>query len=141
MRDAALDAMQSALTRTTVMNGALSSLPSAAPLSLLLCTDDVLPQPSKRHAAQPSASLLRLPPPPPPSSPAAVFDYWVQKRARRAKPIMRRLQVPTALTDTSPYNVFRPREKIQRRASARPLSLSPHALPSCRRVALRSRAA
>lgn len=29
---------------------------------------------------------------------------------------MRRLQVPTALTDTSPYNVFRPREKIQRRA-------------------------
>lgn len=43
-----------------------------------------------------------------------MFDYWVAKRQRRGKPIMRRLQVPTALTDTSPYNVFRPREKIQR---------------------------
>jgi enhancer of polycomb-like protein len=45
---------------------------------------------------------------------AAVFDYWAAKRERRQKPLMRPYQMPPPVTDTNPYNVFRPREKISR---------------------------
>ena len=44
----------------------------------------------------------------------AVYEYWVDKRKRVKKPILRRLQPPPAPNDTNPFNVFRPREKISR---------------------------
>ncbi|GLC38898.1 hypothetical protein PLESTB_000459500 [Pleodorina starrii] len=44
----------------------------------------------------------------------AVYDYWRGKRERLNKPVMRRLQAPTNPSDTNPYNVFRPRERVNR---------------------------
>lgn len=44
----------------------------------------------------------------------SVYNYWKEKRERWQKPILRRLQPPPPLTDTNPYNVFRPREKAHR---------------------------
>lgn len=44
----------------------------------------------------------------------AVYEYWVDKRKRFKKPILRRLQPPPAPNDPNPFNVFRPREKISR---------------------------
>jgi enhancer of polycomb-like protein len=43
-----------------------------------------------------------------------VYDYWVDKRKRLGKPIMRRLQMPPFVTDPNPFAVFRPREKLHR---------------------------
>lgn len=37
----------------------------------------------------------------------AVYEYWLQKRKKRGKPILRRLQAPTPPNDSNPYNVFR----------------------------------
>lgn len=45
---------------------------------------------------------------------SSVYDYWLEKRKRIGKPCLRRLQPPPQVTDTNPFNVFRPREKIQR---------------------------
>mmetsp|Transcript_22142 Transcript_22142/g.48595 ORF Transcript_22142/g.48595 Transcript_22142/m.48595 type:complete len:454 (-) Transcript_22142:10-1371(-) len=45
---------------------------------------------------------------------AAVYQYWVSKRAKWGKPLMRPYQMPPPVTDTNPFNVFRPREKISR---------------------------
>ncbi|GFR40774.1 hypothetical protein Agub_g1388 [Astrephomene gubernaculifera] len=44
----------------------------------------------------------------------AVYEYWRGKRERWGKPILRRLQAPTNPSDTNPYNVFRPRERVNR---------------------------
>mmetsp|Transcript_18428 Transcript_18428/g.51673 ORF Transcript_18428/g.51673 Transcript_18428/m.51673 type:complete len:636 (-) Transcript_18428:160-2067(-) len=44
----------------------------------------------------------------------AVYDYWAAKRKKWGKPLLRRLQAPTNPSDTNPYNVFRPREKVNR---------------------------
>ncbi|KAK9843485.1 hypothetical protein WJX81_005242 [Elliptochloris bilobata] len=44
----------------------------------------------------------------------AVLAYWKRKRAARGRPLLRRLQAPTSSSDTNPFNVFRPREKINR---------------------------
>ncbi|KAK9867296.1 hypothetical protein WJX84_005761 [Apatococcus fuscideae] len=44
----------------------------------------------------------------------AVFQYWKTKRVGQGKPLLRRLQAPTIPSDTNPFNVFRPREKIHR---------------------------
>ncbi|KAG2433542.1 hypothetical protein HYH02_012659 [Chlamydomonas schloesseri] len=44
----------------------------------------------------------------------AVYEYWKNKRERWGKPFMRRLQAPTNPSDTNPYNVFRPRERVNR---------------------------
>mmetsp|Transcript_12554 Transcript_12554/g.41388 ORF Transcript_12554/g.41388 Transcript_12554/m.41388 type:complete len:475 (+) Transcript_12554:175-1599(+) len=44
----------------------------------------------------------------------AVYEYWVAKRKRWGKPIMRMLQVPPASSDTDPFHVFRTREKVNR---------------------------
>ena len=44
----------------------------------------------------------------------AVYEYWVDKRKRLKRPILRRLQPPPAPNDLNPFNVFRPREKISR---------------------------
>lgn len=41
------------------------------------------------------------------STRVAVYDYWLAKRRRLGKPIMRRLQAPTPIADSNPYNVFR----------------------------------
>eukprot|EP00879_Flechtneria_rotunda_P016785 GHRR01017568.1.p1 GENE.GHRR01017568.1~~GHRR01017568.1.p1 ORF type:complete len:620 (+),score=238.42 GHRR01017568.1:338-2197(+) len=43
-----------------------------------------------------------------------VYQYWVNKRKRWGKPILRRLQAPTAPSDQNPYNTFRSREKVNR---------------------------
>eukprot|EP00873_Tetraselmis_striata_P028408 jgi/Tetstr1/448672/TSEL_035912.t1 len=43
-----------------------------------------------------------------------VYRYWYNKRQQRQKPLLRRLQAPTAVTDTNPFNVFRPRERVNR---------------------------
>ena len=37
----------------------------------------------------------------------AVYKYWLAKRKRRGKPLLRRLQAPTASNDSNPHNVFR----------------------------------
>lgn len=42
------------------------------------------------------------------------FTYLVYQRERWQKPILRRLQPPPPVSDTNPYNVFRPREKAHR---------------------------
>jgi len=44
----------------------------------------------------------------------AVYEYWLEKRKRWNKPIVRRLQVPPQVADQNPYNVFRPRERVHR---------------------------
>nr|XP_043607285.1 uncharacterized protein LOC122579228 [Erigeron canadensis] len=44
----------------------------------------------------------------------SIYRYWKEKRDRYLKPILRRLQPPPPVTDTNPYNVFRPREKAHR---------------------------
>lgn len=44
----------------------------------------------------------------------SIYNYWKEKRQRRQKPVLRRLQPPPPATDTNPYNVFRPREKAHR---------------------------
>ncbi|KXZ44245.1 hypothetical protein GPECTOR_70g475 [Gonium pectorale] len=56
----------------------------------------------RKHACARDAILL------------AVYEYWRAKRERWGKPIMRRLQAPTNPSDTNPYNVFRPRERVNR---------------------------
>mmetsp|Transcript_10442 Transcript_10442/g.29715 ORF Transcript_10442/g.29715 Transcript_10442/m.29715 type:complete len:525 (-) Transcript_10442:261-1835(-) len=43
-----------------------------------------------------------------------VYNYWYNKRKERQKPLMRRLQAPTSVSDTNPFNVFRPRERVNR---------------------------
>ncbi|GMH45154.1 hypothetical protein BSKO_13111 [Bryopsis sp. KO-2023] len=43
-----------------------------------------------------------------------VYQYWVSKRKRKKKPLLRRLQAPTQPADNNPFNVFRHREKIHR---------------------------
>lgn len=45
---------------------------------------------------------------------SAVYEYWIEKRAKTGKPCLRRLVPPPAPSDTNPFNVFRPREKIHR---------------------------
>ena len=45
---------------------------------------------------------------------SAVYEYWKAKRRRLGKPMLRKLQAPTAIADTNPFNVFRPRERINR---------------------------
>jgi hypothetical protein len=47
-----------------------------------------------------------------------VYAFWVEKRKRWGKPVLRRLQPPPAVTDPNPFNVFRPREKLHRHARA-----------------------
>lgn len=48
----------------------------------------------------------------------AVYDYWLAKRKRLERPLLRRLQAPTPIGDNDPYHVFRPRER-QNRAQTR----------------------
>jgi enhancer of polycomb-like protein len=40
-----------------------------------------------------------------------VYSYWVQKRSKLKKPLMRQFWPVTATNDTNPHLVFRPREK------------------------------
>jgi hypothetical protein len=40
-----------------------------------------------------------------------VYRYWMQKRTRLRKPLLRRFWPVTASNDTNPHMVFRPREK------------------------------
>lgn len=44
----------------------------------------------------------------------AVYEYWLAKRAKLGRPLLRKLQAPTALNNQDPFKVFRPREKIHR---------------------------
>jgi len=37
----------------------------------------------------------------------AVYEYWLLKRKKLGRPLLRRLQAPTALNDKDPYRVFR----------------------------------
>jgi hypothetical protein len=63
-----------------------------------------------------SASLLRLCSPLPAClgaltassfTPPQVYEYWVGKRKRWGKPMMKRLQAPTSAHDTDPHHTFR----------------------------------
>eukprot|EP00937_MAST-01D_sp_MAST-1D-sp2_P005013 g5013.t1 len=40
-----------------------------------------------------------------------VYQYWVAKRHKLKKPLLRRFWRPTSMNDTNPHLVFRPREK------------------------------
>ena len=48
-----------------------------------------------------------------PKSPmvAKVYNYWVSKRCKLRKPLLRKYWPVTAINDTNPHMVFRPREK------------------------------
>ena len=37
----------------------------------------------------------------------AVYEYWLAKRKREGRPLLRMLQAPTPPNDNNPYNVFR----------------------------------
>jgi enhancer of polycomb-like protein len=41
----------------------------------------------------------------------SVYNYWVQKRSKMKKPLLRKFWPVTATNDTNPHLVFRPREK------------------------------
>lgn len=41
----------------------------------------------------------------------SVYNYWVQKRSKLKKPLLRKFWPVTATNDTNPHQVFRPREK------------------------------
>ena len=45
----------------------------------------------------------------------AVYEYWSKKRSRLGKALIRRMQAPTPLSDLSPHNTFRPREKEEKK--------------------------
>jgi len=45
----------------------------------------------------------------------AVYEYWSKKRSKLGKPLIRRMQPSTPLTDLSPHNTFRPREKEEKK--------------------------
>lgn len=45
---------------------------------------------------------------------AAVYEFWLQKRAKLCRPLLRRLQAPTAVNNSDPYKVFRPRDRVHR---------------------------
>jgi enhancer of polycomb-like protein len=42
---------------------------------------------------------------------AEVWGYWVAKRQRLKKPLLRRFWPVTSINDSNPHLVFRPREK------------------------------
>lgn len=44
----------------------------------------------------------------------AVYEFWRDKRVGVGKPVLRHFWPPPPATDTNPYTVFRPREKVQR---------------------------
>eukprot|EP00277_Geminigera_cryophila_P046631 CAMPEP_0173086122 /NCGR_PEP_ID=MMETSP1102-20130122/22454_1 /TAXON_ID=49646 /ORGANISM="Geminigera sp., Strain Caron Lab Isolate" /LENGTH=506 /DNA_ID=CAMNT_0013966381 /DNA_START=561 /DNA_END=2077 /DNA_ORIENTATION=+ len=46
----------------------------------------------------------------------AVYEYWSRKRSKLGKPLIRRMQPPTPLSDPSPHNTFRPREKEEKKS-------------------------
>lgn len=48
-----------------------------------------------------------------------VHAYWLSKRKKHARPLMRRLWAPTPASDQNPYNVFRLRERANRPATRR----------------------
>ena len=55
---------------------------------------------------------------PPISLSAAIFkvyNYWMQKRSRLKKPLIRRFWPATSTTDINPHMVFRPRDKEKRK--------------------------
>ena len=55
---------------------------------------------------------------PPISLSAAIFkvyNYWMQKRSRLKKPLLRRFWPATSTTDINPHMVFRPRDKEKRK--------------------------
>ena len=62
---------------------------------------------------------------PPALSRSAVYVYWLGKRKRWGKPVLRRLQPPPAGSDQNPFLVFRPREKTNRCAQQLPQRLLP----------------
>ena len=41
-----------------------------------------------------------------------VRSYWFQKQNQLRKPLLRQFWPKTAISDTDPHNVFRPREKV-----------------------------
>jgi enhancer of polycomb-like protein len=59
---------------------------------------------------------------------AAVYDFWLRKRARLGHPLLRRLQAPTPHTNPDPYRVFRPRERIGRPQTRRRRENNPDSL-------------
>ncbi|KAL3785513.1 hypothetical protein ACHAW5_005267 [Stephanodiscus triporus] len=44
-----------------------------------------------------------------------VYDYWMAKRSRLRKPLLRRYWPPTSASDLNPHQVFRQRDKEKRR--------------------------
>ena len=48
-----------------------------------------------------------------------IVRYWIQKRSKLGKPLLRRFRQPTSLADTNPHHCFRPREKFIRTTRSR----------------------
>jgi len=73
--------------------------------------DAVKSQASKKQPSLPAlAQPITLP-----AAIHQVYDYWVAKRSKLRKPLLRRYWPPTAATDTNPHQVFRVPNKEKRR--------------------------
>ena len=89
---------------------------------------------TETEVASPSSSpsVQQQPPPPPPSTTTSiipviappvtlptvirqVYNYWVAKRSKLRKPLLRRYWPPTMASDQNPHQVFRQRDKEKRR--------------------------
>lgn len=58
----------------------------------------------------------------------AVYEFWLQKREKLGRPLLRRLQAPTPINNTDPYKVFRPRDRVHRPQTRRRRENNPESL-------------
>jgi Enhancer of polycomb-like len=62
----------------------------------------------------------------------AVYQYWIKKRVRLNKALMRQYQQPPPPEDPSPYIAFRPRETIRRMSHRNPKKNDPNSFNKTR---------
>lgn len=55
---------------------------------------------------------------------SAVYDYWLAKRKKRGKPLLRSRQAPTATSDPNPANCFRCGDRRRRQCQPSHTALS-----------------
>ena len=109
------DRLEAMVWRLEVANAAATDAALAAAGALAAERSSAAAAATTDHLPRPDAlAVLARVAPLRPAALAAVYEYWVAKRARAGRPLLRRLRAPTAAADTNPYHVFRPREKAHR---------------------------
>jgi len=109
------DRLEAMLWRLEVANAAATDAALAAAGALAAERSSTAAAATTDHLPRPDAlAVLARVAPLRPAALTAVHEYWVAKRARAGRPLLRRLRAPTAAADTNPYHVFRPREKAHR---------------------------